>query len=129
MVFLSVTMHMFNLMFISYGLVDFRRKFFFQKVLTWLIDPERKMHQTRIAKEIPVIDITEPNNLRRWMILRKISLDLGLKYTYRAFLYSSIFIGMYGLIALFFTLVFFGLLDYDISLPVFILGYYDVFLI
>ncbi|CAI2385360.1 unnamed protein product [Moneuplotes crassus] len=129
MVFLSITMHMFNLLFISYGLVDFRRKFFYQKVLSWFINPDRSLYQSKIDKDIPVIDITDPNNLKRWMTLRKITLDLGLKYTYRAFLYSSIFIGMYGLIALFFTLVFFGFLKYEIPLPVFVLGYYDVFLI
>mmetsp|Transcript_2264 Transcript_2264/g.2124 ORF Transcript_2264/g.2124 Transcript_2264/m.2124 type:complete len:140 (-) Transcript_2264:72-491(-) len=63
------------------------------------------------------------------MSLKKLSLDLGLKYTYRVFLYSSIFIGLYGFIALFFTLIFWDILTYKIPTPVFILGYYDVILI
>lgn len=126
---ITLTIHFINLKFIVFGVVDFRRKLFFLKVLMALIDPEGSLNEEEITKSIPVINITCPNNIRRWMRLRRSSLDLGKKYTYRVFLYSSMFIGLYGLIAVYLTLNLFELLDNEISLTVYIIGYYDVFVI
>jgi len=60
------------------------------------------------------------------MYLKKASLDLGKKFTQRVFLYSSVFLICYGLMAAFFTLTFFGLIKNDTPIEVMILGYFDV---
>ena len=44
----------------------------------------------------------------------------------RVFLYTSIFLGAYGMMAAFFALTFFKLLPYKVPIAVSILGYYDV---
>ena len=129
LILITWTVHLLNLMFIVFGVVDFRRKLFFQKMMTALIDPERSLNEKGVIKSIPIINILCPNNLRRWMHLRKSSLDLGRKYTYRVFLYSSIFIGLYGLIAVYLTLTLFQILNNKIPLSVYLIGYYDVFVI
>lgn len=63
------------------------------------------------------------------MFLRKASLDLGRKYTYRIFMYSSIFLALYGFLAVFLTLTFFDLLNYEIPFSVKVLGYFDIVVI
>jgi hypothetical protein len=129
LIFLGMTMHMVNLIFVVIGVVDFRRKLFFQKWMSCLLSPERRMNSPAYAKLIPTIDIFDSDNLRRWMTLRKVSLDLGKKFTYRVFMYSSIFLVLYGTIAVFFTLTFFDLLPYNIPFQVMVLGYFDIFVI
>lgn len=61
--------------------------------------------------------------------MRKASLDLGRKYTYRIFMYTSIFLALYGFLAVFFTLTFFDLLSYKIPFSVMVLGYFDIVVI
>ena len=125
---LTVTLHRLNVDFITFGIIDFRRKLFYQEALSALIETnKKKLKKSEHFQSIPTMNILDPENLRNWMDLRKLSLDLGKKYTYRVFLYSSIFLSIYGSLALFFALVFFNILDYDIPVSVSLLGYYDVF--
>ena len=112
--------------FIAFGIVDFRRKLYFQKIMNQLIDTDRSLTQSDFMRNVPLINILEPNNLRAWMDLRRVTLDLGKKYTKRVFMYSSMFILLYGSLALFFSFTFFGIVDFKISLYVILLGYYDV---
>jgi len=134
MIFLSLLMitasiHHVNLEFIIFGVIDFRRKLFFQKTMSALIDAERRIDSTSLINSLPHLNLLDSDNLRNWMDLRRSSLDLGQKFTLRVFLYSSIFVILYGSMALFLTLTFFNLLDYDIPLSVSLLGFYDVFCI
>lgn len=123
---LTISLHHINLDFISFGIVDFKRKLYFQKVLDKIIYTERNLNQSDCMNNVPLIDILQPNNFKSWMDLRRATLDLGKKYTKRVFLYSSMFILFYGSLALFFTLTFFGILEFEISLPVILLGHYDI---
>ena len=126
---LNLSLHLFNVLFILTGILDFGRKLFYQKILGALLDPQRHFNDPPYLKLIPSINIICNRNIRRWMFLRKISLDIGRKFTLRIFLYSSIFLGMYGLMAVFFTLSFFNLLHYNVPIAVSVLGYFDVIFI
>ena len=126
LIFLSISLHKVNMDFIAFGIVDFRRKLYFQKIMNQLIDTDRSLTQSDFMRNVPLINILEPNNLRAWMDLRRVTLDLGKKYTKRVFMYSSMFILLYGSLALFFSFTFFGIVDFKISLSVILLGYYDV---
>ena len=126
MMFLNFTIHYFNIKFAFTGIVDFSRKLFFQKVMGLLIDPNRSINNPDYYKLIPTLNVVDPDNLRRWLFLRRASLDLGKKFTYRVFLYCSSFLALYGLMALFFTLASIGLIDYEIPLRVTLLGWFDV---
>ena len=126
---LNVSLHLINVLFVLTGILDFGRKLFYQKILGALLDPQRHFNDPPYIKLIPSINITWYHNIRRWMFLRKVSLDLGKKFTLRVFLYSSVFLGMYGLMAVFFTLSFFNLLSYNVPIAVSVLGYFDVIFI
>ena len=128
-VVLNVSLHLINVLFVLTGILDFGRKLFYQKILGALLDPQRHFNDPPYIKLIPSINITWYRNIRRWMFLRKVSLDLGKKFTLRVFLYSSVFLGMYGLMAVFFTLSFFNLLSYNVPIAVSVLGYFDVIFI
>jgi hypothetical protein len=124
--FLTLTIHYFNLLFVIFGLTDFKRKRFIQKIMGAFINAERNMNDPPFIKFTPVINLINPNYLKRWIILRKTALDLGEKYTRRVFMYTSIFIIAYGILATVFVLTFFKLLKFDIVMSVAILGAYDI---
>jgi len=122
-------MHLANLIFVVIGVVDFKRKLFYQRIMGYLLTPERAINGPIYSYMVPTIDIFDAQNLRKWMIMRKASLDLGKKFTYRIFMYSSIFIAIYGLMAGVFTLTLFGFLKYEIPLQAIILAYFDIVVI
>jgi hypothetical protein len=124
--FLTLTIHYFNLIFVIFGLTDFKRKRFIQKIMGAFINAERNMNDSPFIKFTPVINLINPNYLKRWIILRKTALDLGEKYTRRVFMYTSCFIIIYGFLAAVFILTFFKLLQFDIVMSVAILGAYDI---
>lgn len=127
--FLMLTMHMVNLVFVTFGLIDFKRKLFFQKIMGALINAERKMNDPSYIRLTPIINVLDPDNLRRWMTMRRACIDLGLKFTLRVFLYSSIFIVVYGLFAAFLAMAFFELVPYKVPIAVTILGMFDILVI
>ncbi|CAI2386395.1 unnamed protein product [Moneuplotes crassus] len=129
LIFMIFTLHKINLDFIVFGLVDFKRKLHFQKVMNDLLDPQRDNKSTAFTNFIPNIDVLEPDNLRAWLDLRKCTLDFGTKFTLRVFMYTSMFIVLYGALALYMTLNFAGVLSNRISLSAILLGYYDLFAI
>lgn len=55
---LGVTFHFFNLLFVAIGIVDFRRKLFFQKIMSALINPDRKKTDSASFKLIPAINLS-----------------------------------------------------------------------
>lgn len=62
LMYLGITLHYFNLKFVVIGLTDFRRKLFYQKVMSMLISQQRKtkLRVRKLPPEylIPSIDIT-----------------------------------------------------------------------
>lgn len=126
---MTFTLHFINLIFVTFGITDFKRKLFVQKIMGSLINAERQQSDQHFIKFTPIINFVNPNYLKRWMTLRKTALDLGEKYTQRVFMFTSSFIIIYGTLAVIFTLTFFKILKYEIPLPVIILGYYDIIVI
>lgn len=129
LLYIGISLHYVNLRFVAAGLTDFRRKLFFQKVMSMLIDPEKRTSDKDVKNIVPCLNLLDSRTLRRWMYLKRSSLDFGKKFTHRIFLYCSIFLIGYGLLAIIFTLAFFNILNYDFPLETVVLGYFDVFVI
>lgn len=117
-----------NFLFVFAGIIDFKRKLFFMKVCQSMISPE-KDEDFMFATFFPTINVCCTKNLASWMTLRRSLLDLGKKYTYRIFLYCSVFLAFYLTFFIFLMLTLFGLLKYQIPLVVYITGTYDVVMI
>jgi len=115
----------YNIKFISWGILDFRRKLFFMKILQSMISLDKDKHFV-FSHYFPTINIVCYKNLSSWAQLRCSSLDLGLKYTYRIFVYCSVFMAFYLAYFVFVSLSFFGFLDYDLPLTLYITGGYDI---
>lgn len=126
---LNFILHTINLMFVSTGINDYRRKLFFQQSLSALLSPARTFNDPDFYAEIPSINITDPNSIRRWMFLRRATLDLGKKFTTRVYWYCSAFLAIYGLMGLFFILTFFKLISYNIPIRFTILCAYDILIV
>jgi uncharacterized membrane protein len=119
---LTINLHMLNYSFIMIGVTDFKRKLFFQKAMTALINPERSLTSTFCKKIIPCINLVDVHSIRRWIYLRKLSLDFGKRFTYRIFVFCSIYLTLYGILSVIFTLVFFDILPYEIPIDIMILN-------
>mmetsp|Transcript_8634 Transcript_8634/g.7652 ORF Transcript_8634/g.7652 Transcript_8634/m.7652 type:complete len:85 (+) Transcript_8634:213-467(+) len=75
-----------NLTFMYAGIIDFRRKLFYMKILQSMISPD-KDKQFVFSTYFPTLNICSIRNLNSWISLRDASLDLGQKYTVRIFVY------------------------------------------
>jgi hypothetical protein len=124
--YITFDIHFVNLGFVIFGLTDFRRKLFMQKNIGLLINAERHMNDPAYMKLIPVINFVNPVYLRRWIMLRRTILDLGLKYTLRVFIYMSVFIVVYGLQSIICVLSIFNLINFELPLGGMILVIYDI---
>ena len=118
----------YNLRFTYVGVTDFRRKLFFMKILKSMITVD-KDKDFLFSTYFPTLNICWMKNLNSWMMLRSTCLDLGLKYTYRIFVYCSVFLGIYLVLFIFIALSFFGILSYNLPLTIYITGTYDIILI
>jgi hypothetical protein len=117
-----------NLTFIYAGIIDFRRKLFFMKILHSMITPDKDKYFA-FSTFFPTLNICHTQNLNSWMILRTASLDLGKKYTQRIFMYCSVFMAFYLSFFVFLLLSFLGILNYKLPLIVYMTGMYDVMII
>lgn len=129
LIVLNWTLHYINMTFILVGLVDFRRKLFYMKMMSAAIDPDIKESEFIAANFLPTLDFTNSNNIFRWLALRSSLLDFGKKYTKRIFIYVSVYIVFYGLFGVILTLSFVKLLPYNIPANVYIMGYFDIVVI
>lgn len=59
LMYVGITVHLPNLIFVVMGLIDFRRKLFYQKVMSALINPERKPRDPAYMSLVPAINITD----------------------------------------------------------------------
>ena len=117
-----------NFIFIFAGIIDFKRKLFFMKILQSMISVEKDPDFT-FATYFPTLNICNFKNLTSWMQLRAACLDLGKKYTYRIFLYCSVFMAFYTTFFLFILLMIFGILNYNLPIAIYITGTFDVMII
>lgn len=71
LMFTIFSLHKVNLDFITFGVIDFKRKLYYQKILNDLLDIERSGKNTDFSHFIPNIDILNPSNLQTWVDLRR----------------------------------------------------------
>ena len=114
-----------NLTFIYAGIIDFKRKLFYMRILKAMISPEKDKFFA-FSTYFPTINICSTQNLNSWMVLREASLDLGKKYTYRIFVYCSVFMAFYFTFFIFLVLSFIGILPYQLPVSVYVIGSYDI---
>lgn len=129
LIMFSSTIHYINLTFILVGQVHFRRKLFYMKMMSALIDPDKKDEKFIYAHFLPTLDITSHTNIINWMTLRTACLDFGKKYSTRISIYCSVFIIFYGTFALIMSLSFFEIVSYSIPWNVYIIAYFDILII
>ena len=89
------------------GLVDYKRKLFFMRVMTALIS-SAKDKDFIYSSMLPTVNTMCFYNLRNWLELRTCLLDLGRRFTARINLYSSYFMAIYSVFGALLMLVFFG---------------------
>ena len=129
LIMINFLIHYLNLTFLIVGIVDFRRKLFYMRMMSIIIDPNSRDDELLESHFLPTLNFIEANNLMRWFVLRKACLDFGRKYTTRIFIYCSVFLAFYGIMGLTLFLAYIGLLPYDIPINVYIIGYYDIVMI
>ncbi|CAI2386921.1 unnamed protein product [Moneuplotes crassus] len=117
-----------NLIFVIAGLVDFKRKLFLMKVLKSLISIDKDKNFI-LSSYFPTINLCCHKNLKSWMILREACLDVGKKYTYRIFLYCSVFLAFNLAFLGFLLMRVFGVFSYSLPIAVSVTGTYDVLFI
>lgn len=117
-----------NLTFMYAGIIDFRRKHFFMKILNNMIAPD-KDKEFIFSSYFPTLNILSIKNLNSWLLLRESALDLGKKYTQRIFVYCSVFMFFYLSLFLVIVLSLLGIFRYDFSYGFYITGIYDVLIV
>ena len=127
-IFIILLLYNANLAFVYAGAGDFKRKLFYMKILQSLITPE-KDEDFMFSNFFPTLNACCTENLKSWIQLRALTLDIGKKYTYRIFIYSAGFIVAYVLFFVFIMLSMFSFVDYKLPLTVSILGTFDVIVI
>ena len=89
--------------FINIGGIDYKRKLFCMEALSAVITPD-KSHLEQVFKIIPSINIFSPSNIKSWMYLRLISMDVGQRYMKKIESYASLMISI-GFILVFLLLL------------------------
>ena len=120
--------HTANLAFVYAGSGDFKRKLFQMKILQSLITPE-KDEDFIFSNFFPTLNAWCTVNLRSWVQLRALCLDLGKKYTYRIFIYSAGFVVAYVLFFVFIVLSMFSFVNYELPLTVYVTGMFDTVIV
>ena len=128
-IMINSLLHYLNLTFLILGIVDFRRKLFYKRMMSIIIDPnirDNELIESHFLTNVKFHRNKQSNEMVRFRIA---CLDFGKKYTIRIFIYCSVFLAFYGVtgLTLFFTYI--GLLPYKIPIDVYIIGYYDVTII
>ncbi|CAI2386762.1 unnamed protein product [Moneuplotes crassus] len=117
-----------NLSFMFAGIIDFKRKLFFMKILNSLISFE-KDKKFVFSSYFPTLNVCSINNLSSWLVLRESCLDLGRKYTQRIFIYCSVFMFFYLTLFVFMVLCLLKFLEYELSLGFYIVGAFDIIVV
>ena len=114
LIMLSYLMALVNTRFILFGVLDFKRKYFYARMLRSMLLPTRDKHFT-CGNMFPSINLLDAQSISSWMQLRNGMLDLGKKYTERVFLFSSCFILFYGILGVFLGLNYFRIINNNIQ--------------
>mmetsp|Transcript_15995 Transcript_15995/g.13974 ORF Transcript_15995/g.13974 Transcript_15995/m.13974 type:complete len:231 (+) Transcript_15995:1332-2024(+) len=117
-----------NFLFVTSGLIDFNRKLFFMKILQSLISPNKDKLFV-FSTYFPTINSCCRQNLKAWLQLRSVCLDLGKKYTFRIFLYCSVFLGIYFTYSIFLLLVTIRVVKYQLPIAAFVTGIFDTLVV
>ena len=114
-----------NILFVLAGIVDYKRKLFFMRVMTALISPA-KDKDFEYASLLPTINSLCYFNLRNWLDLRTCLLDLGRRFTGRINLYSSYFMGIYSVFGAILMLIFFGFVQVTLSSRFWVMALFEL---
>ncbi|CAI2387117.1 unnamed protein product [Moneuplotes crassus] len=117
-----------NLLFIIAGIIDFKRKLFFMKILQSMISIQ-KSKDFQYSTYFPTLNILNKENLKSWLKLRSASLDLGKKFTYRIFLYCSIYLSVYLTYLIFLLMIVFRIIKADLAIAAYLAGTFDIIVI
>ena len=103
-----------NLLFVLIGIIDYKRKLFFMRIMTSIISPAKDKDFV-YSSFLPTMNILCYFNMRSWMELRTCLLDLGRRYTARINLFSSCFMAIYSVFAASLLLIFFGFVKVELT--------------
>ena len=128
LLYLYISTYRFNIMYIQWGITDYKRKLFYMKILNSMISFD-KDQKFAFSTYFPTINIAYAKNINSWMSLRNAWLDLGSKYTLRISSYWSVFLAFYTAFLIFTSLSLFGILDIELPIILYVAGYYDIIVI
>ena len=99
-----------SFMFLVFGIIDFKRRYFMNEILRNLVDKNIAyipyFYKAGVChKNIPFLNIFMPKTIYNWMNLKILLRDLGSKFLIRLNLYVEIFFFIYSSIFIFFCLV------------------------
>lgn len=101
-----------NFQYLMVGVTDFRRKVFFMKCTSKLIDSLYLSDNTLL---IPGLDLTRPDNLYNWFKLRRVLLSVGKRFTSRILSYLGSLIILSCFVLLLLLLEYFRLISFNFS--------------
>mmetsp|Transcript_62398 Transcript_62398/g.71558 ORF Transcript_62398/g.71558 Transcript_62398/m.71558 type:complete len:392 (-) Transcript_62398:276-1451(-) len=110
--FSSVTFNLQNMFFINLAYVDSARRLFLMRSLSALLSVHKDFSFPFLHKT-PLIDIFDPASLNSWYNLRNIFMDVGKRYEDKIYLYFSVVILGYAVLALWFVMLILGLIQLD----------------
>lgn len=128
---MQIFVFMVSCLFIESGGNDYARREFCLQSLSALITPDKYFLKTPF-KLYPTINFICPKNLKSWIYLRLLIMDVGLRYMKRVELYASTFLFFYAVLVI--TLVL-GNLDilkgfnFNTYPVFFIMGYAETFIV
>lgn len=91
-------LYLISMLFVEIGGNDFERKKYVLESLSSMITPNKMRIDNIRFRYLPLINIFCPLNLKTWLNMRVLALDIGKRYFKRIELYSSIFLFVYGII-------------------------------
>jgi len=106
---ISTLLYLISMLFVEIGGNDLERKRYFLEALSAILNPNKPRIEYIRFRFFPLINIFCKRNLKCWLNMRILAMDIGLRYFKRIELYASIFLFVYGLIVI---ILFLGLYDF-----------------
>jgi len=108
----SLAFNLQNLLFINLAYVDSGRRLFLMKALSSMISVHKDF-SFRFLHKAPLIDIFDMGSLNSWYSLRNLCMDVGKRYEDKIYIYFSVVIVGYGVLAVWFVMLILGLIHID----------------
>ena len=128
LIILGLMMPMLNTSFILFGVLDFKRKFFYARLMRSMLMPTPEKHFV-YGNMFPSVNLLDAKSICSWISLRNGLLDLGKKYTQRVFLFSSCFIAFYSILGIILALNFFAIVNFNFQPMVWVFSVFDIVIV